>query len=145
MKILVAVDDSKFSQAAVEAVIAQIPPSNAEVRVIHVVEPITSGPAPQMAAGYTPELAELVKEGRALVEKAAERLRGAGFKVATAVEKGDIREKIIESAADWGATLIVLGSHGRRGVQRFLLGSVAESVARHANCSVEIVRIAASQ
>ncbi|HEV2495851.1 MAG TPA: universal stress protein [Terriglobia bacterium] len=145
MKILVAIDDSKFSQAAVQALIAQIPPSNAEVRVVHVVEPITVASPPQMAAGYAPELAELVKEGRTLVEQTAQTLRAAGFKVDAAVEKGDVREKILESAGDWGASLIVLGSHGHRGVRRFLLGSVAESVARHAACSVEIVRLPARQ
>ncbi|HKS96589.1 MAG TPA: universal stress protein [Terriglobia bacterium] len=144
MKILVAVDDSKFSQAAVEALTAQIPPANAEVRVVHVVEPMTPASPPQMAAGYAPELAELVKQGRTLVEQSAEKLRGAGFKVTATVEKGDIREKILELAANWGANLIVLGSHGRRGVRRFLLGSVAESIARHANCSVQIVRVPAS-
>jgi nucleotide-binding universal stress UspA family protein len=141
MRILVAIDDSKFSQAAMEALIAQIPAQHAEVRVLHVVEPIVITAPPQMAAGYAPELAEEVKAGRALVEQAAQTLRSKGFKVETAVEKGDIREKILESAADWGATLIVLGSHGHRGVRRFLLGSVAESVARHATCSVEIVRL----
>jgi universal stress protein A len=60
--------------------------------------------------------------------------------VETAVEVGDIREKIIDRASDWGADLIVVGSHGRSGIQRFLLGSVAEFVARNAHCSVEIVR-----
>ncbi|MGA3128412.1 MAG: universal stress protein [Candidatus Korobacteraceae bacterium] len=53
---------------------------------------------------------------------------------------GDIREKIIDDASGWGADLIVVGSHGRSGIQRFLLGSMAEFVARHAKCSVEIVR-----
>ena len=49
-------------------------------------------------------------------------------------------ERIIDSAAEWRADLIVVGSHGRSGIPRFLLGSVAEFVARHAKCSVEIVR-----
>ncbi len=47
---------------------------------------------------------------------------------------------ILDEAAEWGADLIVLGSHGHRGVERFLLGSVSESVALHAYCSVEVVR-----
>ena len=77
---------------------------------------------------------------RELVERIANELRSTGFKVDTAVEVGDIREKIIDSAAEWGADLIVVGSHGRSGIPRLLLGSVAEFVARHAKCSVEIVR-----
>jgi len=67
-------------------------------------------------------------------------LRGAGFKAETAVEVGDVRERILDSASEWRADLIVLGSHGKRGLQRFLLGSVAEFVARHARCSVHIIR-----
>jgi nucleotide-binding universal stress UspA family protein len=50
------------------------------------------------------------------------------------------KELILEEAHKWGADLIVLGSHGRRGISRFLLGSVSEAVASHAHCSVEIIR-----
>ncbi|HTV55689.1 MAG TPA: universal stress protein [Terriglobia bacterium] len=140
MKILLAVDDSKFSQEALKALIRQISPHNAEVRVLHVVEPISTSAPPQMAAGYAPELESEMGEARRLVEKAAESLRDAGFSVETAVEQGDVRERIVDDATEWGADLIIAGSHGRRGIRRFLLGSVAESVARHAACSVEIVR-----
>ncbi|HXZ20805.1 MAG TPA: universal stress protein, partial [Candidatus Acidoferrales bacterium] len=58
-----------------------------------------------------------------------------------ALEKGDVRLRIIDAAAEWNADLIVLGSHGRSGIPRLLLGSVAEYVARNASCSVEVVRI----
>ena len=141
MKILLAVDDSKFSDAALEAVITQIPPQGTGVLVLHVVEPATLIPPPQMSASYAPELETEVKEARELVERKALRLRTAGFKTESRVELGDIRGKIIDAAAESHADLIVLGSHGRQGVQRFLLGSVAENVARHAPCSVQIVRI----
>ena len=47
---------------------------------------------------------------------------------------------ILEEAREWGADLIVVGSHGRRGLERFLLGSVADSIAIHAECSVEVIR-----
>jgi len=141
MKILLAVDDSKFSDAALDALIAQVSPQATEVLVLHVVEPITLSSPPQMSSSYTPELEIRVKEGQALIEREVQKLRAAGFKAHGAVETGDIRGKIIDDAAEFGAGLIVLGSHGRKGVQRFLLGSVAENVARHAPCSVEIVRI----
>ena len=145
MKILLAIDDSKFSEAALEMVIAQNPPQGTEARVLHVVEPIIAAPPPQMSAGYAPELESRAKDGRELVKREAQRLRTAGLKADGAVEIGDIREKIIDAAAEWRADLIVMGSHGRRGVQRFLLGSVAEHVARHARCSVEIVRLRSGQ
>ena len=50
------------------------------------------------------------------------------------------KNAILAEAAEWGADLIVLGSHGRRGFDRFQLGSVSEAIAMHAQCSVEIIR-----
>ena len=138
MKILMGIDDSKFSDDVLKAIVTQFRPEHAEVRILHVLQPTAPAP-PQMAPGYAPELEDQKKPAHALVERIAKELRSAGFKVDTAVEVGDIRETVIDSAADWGADLIVVGSHGK-GIQRFLLGSVAEFVARHAKCSVEIVR-----
>ena len=139
MKILMGVDDSEFSGDVLRAVVAQFRAEHTKVRVLHVLQ-TTAPPPPQMAPGYAPELDDQRKPAQELVERIANELRGAGFKVETAVEVGDIREKIIDRASDWGADLIVVGSHGRSGIQRFLLGSVAEFVARNAHCSVEIVR-----
>jgi nucleotide-binding universal stress UspA family protein len=144
MKILLAVDDSKFSEAAVRDVAEQTRREGSEVLVVHALPPVTVTAPPQMAPGYAPELEAAGKEGRALVERVAQTLRSAGFKAETAVLFGDVREAIVDRAAAWGADLIVLGSHGRRGASRFLLGSVAESVARHAPCSVKIVRLPAA-
>jgi universal stress protein A len=93
-----------------------------------------------MAADYAPELEDQMKEGRQLVEEIAQSLLATGFEVSAAVRQGDVREVLIDSAAEWPADLILVGSHGRKGLQRFLLGSVAEFIARHARCSVQIVR-----
>jgi nucleotide-binding universal stress UspA family protein len=87
-----------------------------------------------------PELEAQKEPAQELVEQIAKQLREAGFKASTAVEIGDVRMCIIDAAAEWNADLIVVGSHGLKGIRGFLLGSVAESVARHAKCSVEIVR-----
>jgi nucleotide-binding universal stress UspA family protein len=94
-----------------------------------------------MAPGYAPELEDQKKLAFMLLERVADELRGAGFTVQTAVEIGDARETIIKTGIAWNADLILVGSHGKRGIQSFLLGSVSESVARHAKCSVEIVRM----
>ena len=69
-------------------------------------------------------------------------LDGAGIEASStmAVPAATPKELILSEAAEWGADLIVVGSHGRRGINRFLLGSVSEAVALHANCSVEIIR-----
>jgi nucleotide-binding universal stress UspA family protein len=145
MKILLGVDDSKFSEAALQAVIAQHRPSETEVRVLHVVQPISVSRPPQMSAQYAPELEDQVTQAQKFLDRAVQTLRRAGFKAQATVEKGDVRERIIDSASEWHADLIVVGSHGRGGLRRFLLGSVAEFVARHAPCSVEIVRLPVSQ
>ncbi len=144
MKILLAVDDSKFSDAAIQAVIARAHSKDTEVRVLHVVEPPSLLVGREMG-GYDPALDAVwegeTKQAQALVEKTAEMLRSHGMKISTAVAKGDPKSLIIEVSEEWHADLIVLGSHGRNALDRFLMGSVSEAVARHAHCSVEIVRI----
>src|SRR5271169_4907786 len=140
MRILMAIDESKFSGDLLRAMVAQFRPEATEVLVLHVLQPISPAAPPQMAEFYAPELEDQKRPAHAMVDRIANELQSAGFKVEAAVEVGDIREKIIDAAEQWRADLIVVGSHGQRGIQRFLLGSVAESVARHAKCSVEIVR-----
>jgi nucleotide-binding universal stress UspA family protein len=141
MKILLAIDDSKFSEAAAKSLAGQFRPQDTEVRVLHVVEPIAISEPPEMSPGYYPELEDRLPQARELVDRTARTLAAAGFKVTTSVATGDARSAILDDAAEWQADLIVLGSHGRRGLGRFFLGSVSEAVARHARCSVQIVRI----
>jgi nucleotide-binding universal stress UspA family protein len=149
MKILLAVDDSKFSEAALQMVVSQHHPQETEVRVLHVVEPMALAMPPLMAQGYAPELDEVrkeqLKQGQELTARTAEKLRAAGFQAETDVYEGNARTEVVDLAAEWHADLIVVGSHGRKGLDRFLLGSVSEYVARHAICSVEIVRLPANQ
>jgi nucleotide-binding universal stress UspA family protein len=144
VKILLAIDDSKFSEAAIESVIRQATPQETEVRVLHVIEPIPIYPDGQ-AWGYGPEASQILeeqrKEAEGLVERAGQTLREKNFKVMTVIEEGNPKEVIIDSAAEWHADLIVVGSHGRNGLDRFFMGSVSEAVARHARCSVQIVRL----
>lgn len=139
MKILLAIDDSKFSEAATQALIARHKVQGLEVRVLHAIEPPTPLMAPEITA-YVPPT-ESAEEAKALVAKAAGELRSAGVNVTTTIAQGDPKSKILDDAKAWGADLIVLGSHGRKGLDRFLIGSVSEAVLRHADCSVEIVRL----
>lgn len=71
-------------------------------------------------------------------------LASAGLKATAAVRSGNPKELILEEAKEWNADLIVVGSHGRRGFRRFLLGSVSEAVAMKAHCSVVVLRSPAS-
>jgi nucleotide-binding universal stress UspA family protein len=143
-RVLFAIDDSRFSQAAVRLLIEQARSPESEVRVLNVVEPM-----PLLVVRGTGAYRELfkqrredrTKQARDLVAKIAKALRAENLKVTTAVVRGDAKSKIIDAAEEWQADLIVLGSHGQTGLERFLIGSVAGTVARHACCSVEIVRI----
>jgi len=141
MKILLAIDDSKFSEAAVRAVIAHHKLQGLEVRVLHAAEPSIVMMTPEFAEYIPPT--ESSEAATALVGRAAGALRSTGVKVATAIVQGDPKSIILDDAKAWGSDLIVLGSHGRKGLERFMLGSVSESVLRHAHCSVEIIRLPA--
>ncbi len=146
MKILLAVDGSPFSDAAVESVSRRPWPDGSEIRIISVVEP------PVMPTSETWTLPEnyyneLIKAGeeqaRKALEVAASRISSSATTapvVTAEIIHGYPKHAIVEEADRWGADLIVLGSHGYRGLTRLLLGSVSQAVASQANCSVEIVR-----
>ena len=146
MKILLAVDGSVFSDAAVEEIAQKPWPPLTEVKVISVVEPpllpIFETWVPPDS--YFDELESAAKnQARSAVDKAAARLRdqqGDGLIVTTEIIAGHPKYTITDEADAWGADLIVVGSHGYRGLTRLWLGSVSQAVASHAKCSVEIVR-----
>ena len=133
MKILLAVDGSKFSDAAVSTLISQLRPQDVEILVVTIVE--ARGPE----FGATPK--DHFTRAQNSANQAAQTLRAAGFKVDVRVLEEEARVGILDVAAEWRSDLIVLGSHGHSGLRRFLLGSVTEFVVRHAHCSVLIVRI----
>jgi nucleotide-binding universal stress UspA family protein len=143
MKILLAVDDSKFSEAAAQAMIAQSKPQGTEVRVLHVVD-TPSLLLTREAGTYDPSIEAVWEaqreQGKELIAKTAETLRSHGLNCTAELREGDPKSTILEEAEKWGADLIVLGSHGRKALERFLLGSVSDAVARHARCSVQVVR-----
>ena len=100
MKILLAVDNSRFSEAAVQAVIARHRVRDLEVRVFHAAEPPTLFTAPEMAEYIPPE--ESAQEAKALVAKAADAIRSAGINVTTSIVQGDPKSAIIDDAKAWG-------------------------------------------
>ncbi len=138
MKILLAVDDSKYSEAALHALIRQIRPEKTEVTVLHVVELALA----DFGSLETFEAirATRLKVARELVEHFTKELKKAGYSAKSVVEEGDAKSTIINFAEKWKAEVIFVGSHGRKVFERLTLGSVSDAVARHAHCSVEIVR-----
>lgn len=144
MKILVAVEDSKYADAITQTLLAQAKPGDTQVCVLHVVEPPSLLLGREMG-GFEHDLDQAWQarqnQAEALVAKTAQMLRSHGLEVTTQVEQGEPKSQIIDTAEKWGADLVVVGSHGRSGLERFLIGSVSDAVARHAPCSVQIVRI----
>lgn len=143
-KILLATDGSECSKAAVRSVAERPWPRGTEFRILSVVDPS----APLLKPPYFSheKMEELrgkdMQRAQQAVCVAETILCGAGLESSStiAVPAATPKELILSEAAEWGAELIVVGSHGRRGVNRFLLGSVSEAVALHAQCSVEIIR-----
>ncbi len=139
MKILLAVDRSEYSEGAVRALSAQIRTEGTEVAVLHVMELSLA----DFESRETFESSRRARLDRAhdLVEGFAQELKEAGYATRAVVEEGDAKEAILNFAERWKPDVIFMGSHGRRAFRRLTLGSVTEAVARHANCSVEIVRV----
>lgn len=144
MRVLLAIDNSPHSQAAVEAVVHRVWPEGSSVKVLHVIEPVYQIAA-EMWIGAIPNVDDIrnaeLQAAKALLDAAAEKLKGYQMEVTTEIAEGDARSTIVDEADKWGADLIVIGSHGRSGLSRILLGSVSSAVASHAHCSVEIVRV----
>jgi nucleotide-binding universal stress UspA family protein len=126
-------------------VLAQNQAGQTAVRVVHVVEPLNMAFYPDLTPPYPASLDDIrkgrEKSGRELVERTVSQLQAAGFQADGVLRTGDAAPTVLDVADKWRADLIVLGSHGWKGLTRFLLGSVSDHVARHANCSVEIVRV----
>jgi nucleotide-binding universal stress UspA family protein len=118
------------------------------VHVLHVLQlDAMLPPAFDFARGtrYGADVAARIHQARELAEglvnRTAEDLRAAGFTATTVVTEGDPRHMILDYAAEHDCECIILGSHGRRGFDRFFMGNVSESVVRHAHCSVYVVRM----
>jgi len=149
MKILLAIDGSPCSEAAVEEVARRPWPEGSLVKVLTALE-TPMPPTPEgwaLPGNYFLDLdAALRKQGENIVNRAIQKLKSNKTLLADAVlAPGAPRPVILDEAENWGADLIVMGSHGYGAWKRFLLGSVSQAVVSHAKCSVEVVRCAAAE
>jgi nucleotide-binding universal stress UspA family protein len=150
LRVLVATDGSECSLRAVRSVAKRPWPAWTSIRLLSAIPPfmpLADAAAPYVYSGQAVLAAQAVEEaGRSraseALERASQTLRDAGVTQFEASEPliGDPKAVILDEAARWPADIVVAGSHGWRGLDRFMMGSVSESVAMHAHCSVEVIR-----
>ncbi len=135
MKILLATDGSESSLAAAREVAEATWPVDTEIKVVSMVNPFV----------YSLEEIGLCSsrgtdQAHRAIGDAVQVLMDTAFVIAAEVIAGRPAQRIIEESKAWGANLIVVGTRERQGVKRLLFGSISETVANRAHCSVKIVR-----
>jgi nucleotide-binding universal stress UspA family protein len=136
-RILLPTDGSQGNSRAVEQAIGLAAETDAELHVLFVVEDMPY--APEMMGGEVE--ARLRQIGEEAIEEIRDRADAAGVALETAIEDGSPHRSILEYADSEGVDLIVMGTHGRSGLDRYLLGSVTERVVRGADAPVLTVRV----
>jgi nucleotide-binding universal stress UspA family protein len=143
-KILVPIDGSETANRALDHAIGLAKSFGASLRLAHVIEGAAYLTGYDPMGGYTGDLVDIMRDsGTKLLSEAAGRAQAAGVAADTVMfdNLGErLAETVAHAARDWGAELIVLGTHGRRGVGRWLMGSGAEQIIRLAPVPVLVVR-----
>ena len=136
-RILIALDDSAIAAHAVEVGTELATALKAQAALVYVVDP-TLGFQPDGGIPAAEWVATLKREGQSFLATAAQR---TGELLAWQfLREGKPADQILAAAREWDADVIVIGTHGRSGVSRLVLGSTAESVVRHALCPVLVIR-----
>ena len=148
MNLLIAVDESEFSTAAVERVASMRWPAGSKALLFAVVRRDVALVSDFFVSAVF-EIEALLREEATRAEvrlhTLAPRLAAAGLVVTTRVVRGDARTEIVDAAREESMDLVVVGSHGRTGVRKLMLGSVAAHVVAHAPCDVLVVKHAAEE
>jgi nucleotide-binding universal stress UspA family protein len=145
VRIVVGVDGSRASEAAVCEVASRLWPAKTEVRIIAVNDPLT----PTLIGQFIPPVEKTIEESnqadrewlKEILENLSQRLRQSELKVSTEIREGNPKRVLVEVAEGWGTDCIFIGSVGfSNRFERFVLGSVSAAVVARAHCSVEVVR-----
>jgi len=144
-KILVPVDGSPTSDAGLEEAIRLGRQCGAQLRLLHVVDQMPLAMSAEGFGGMAIDVLGLLKEaGERVLAQARARVEAAGLPVDTVLvdsPNSRLSDHVTAVARAWPAELIVIGTHGRRGIGRALLGSDAEQVVRHAPVPVLLYRL----
>lgn len=142
-EILLPTDGSEGVGQAINAAVAMAERFDARVHVLFVAEPPRFHEYGASVA-LTNIMQSLQEAGRQILDEAAERIRKTGISsVETALRQGHPAEEILDYAEEHRIELIVMGTHGRRGLNRMLLGSITEEVVRTSHIPVMTVRMKA--
>jgi len=143
-RILVPIDGSDTSQFGLQEAIRVAKLAHARIRVIHVIDELSFALTVDAYSYHAGELLDLMrKNGAKLVETAQNTVRAQGIEADTALYENldrTVQQRVLDEAAAWKADLIVIGTHGRRGARRLVLGSSAEGILRGATVPVLLVR-----
>ena len=142
-RILVPVDGSPTSSAGLREAIALARGQRASIQLVHVVDYHYLVMTGLEAGAYIEDLtASLAQSGKRILKRAEEQVRKAGVPATSVLleSPSGAADAIVRQAKKWKADLIVLGTHGRRGMRRVLIGSDAEQVVRNAPAPVMLVR-----
>lgn len=139
--ILVAVDESEAAKEAYDVAIELALEDHASVVLVNVVDVSKLIAVAGYQTPYPADAVEmLIASGKQLLDDTKARCEAKGLKVTTAVGQGDAVDEIVRLAGEYNAGLICIGTHGREGLARLFVGSVAEGVLRRANVPVLVVR-----
>ena len=143
-RILVPIDGSPTSRRGLDEALRLAKLCGARVRLVHIVDQLKYVTGFETFAAYNSDLLPLMEEaGEHVLQAGREAATSAGIDVETLLFTspiGRVCDMVVEQARTWKADLIVIGSHGRRGVGRLLLGSDAEQILRLAPVPVLLVR-----
>jgi len=142
-RILAAVDGSEAGAPALRTALALAAEQPAQLRLVHVVDEVASSVINEPMVNIEAVDDAWSAAGKKVLDAAAAEARAAGITADAALlqrSRQECADAIIDEAEQWGADLIIVGTHGRRRVKRLLLGSVAEGVARRSRVPVLLVR-----
>ncbi len=141
-RILVPVDGSSVSNLGLKQAMKMARGGRAKVRLLHVVEEFGAFMTPDTGAGIGPVLDSLRAAGKRTLARIERRARASGLKPSTALVEnfaGRVADAIVDEVKRWRPDLVIMGTHGRRGIKRMLLGSDAELVIRSSPVPVLLV------
>jgi nucleotide-binding universal stress UspA family protein len=141
-RILVPIDGSETSSIGLTEAIHFAKNQGARIRLVHVVNELLVV-LPEAYLNIGPIVDELRRAGKIVLDNSEKAVRSAGVEVDTILIEAmgnQAGDQIIRQAKEWGADLIVCGTHGRRGIRRIVMGSDAEYIVRHTSVPILLIR-----